>query len=1020
MQYSLPPEEFLQQMRAESQYLQQYSTPAPQPSYTVTPQPQYPYNTNSQNAYEGTQASNHMESIIPQAQAYHSNNYQYNFASPNSYLSDNLQSTPLSQSSVPSYVSTANPSSQYVSTQSNTQSYVSSASPLFLSSQPSVQQYVSSPVTGFQSGPNDYSNRVTTASNSLNYDMNDSTKKLQIDHFDNGGNGIRYPLSMPQQYQTDISTTTQAPFNSTPYPEPMRDAWQNAINTGVNSLSKSLQEISMYSQYQNNENQQQNRQEVSADNINSETHRMGNVAAANNMYMNFVQPDYQVYNNIKSRTRDLEQEISQPEIYSHGDYGWKLAGKKSLTDSFGSSNFSPYNKHHMMSLQSENQLGQNTYQTEHYKQFPTYNYNPHRSTPDAILQNSKTSDQEAREFAKAAAKAQEHMKAQQQQTTRLNEHYYLNNYAPSYSSNNPNGQSNIVSTFYGNNDKHKIKYLTDNPNVNSYVYGSPTDLITASPYMTYASSKDADGKSKQPFDHAKALKNIVPIDVTNVVPNSEAALKVISTLDNNRYTIQNYPKEQIEQTIKQAYRPLADSYYKDKNTGYGFNIKSKPEDNFSDGGKQQEQNVAYYNKHNPQDPYNQGLFSDTKRYAEGSSQPLSYGSQSPNNYNNNLEPSNNIQSAIQRPVQQDLGGILKLNDIPYRFTQGLTSDALKLHNNNFDHNPIPQQIPTRINQNVGTHQLDVANSLLSKLLLSKQPPFNFNKPNDIDPHTGGPLSTIHGFRVANPYNVDLKLVAELLKGKPAVDETHMASLREQFNKPLPLKLDMSTLQNLLIKNDNYGNLSPVADGLSSIGNLYADPYITGRYPYQNQVKYSRSQEEEESIVPIAESSNTHPIGAVMEQDDISHAREVDSGMDFNEHDDDTVAHNNFEDNRPKSLYNIREHRPTGPRHPNSLVSGRHSFSRKYPKHDVQEPYPLLKPPPPHSSRSRMTIGKNERRGRRRRITKPKLTKIIKTEPMFEAESSPISETESAVPILLRPPPPVAEDKTDVINDENSA
>lgn len=65
------------------------------------------------------------------------------------------------------------------------------------------------------------------------------------------------------------------------------------------------------------------------ENTHGETHRAGNIASANNVYMNVVQPDYNTMNNnIRNRIRDAEQETSQPGYYSHGDYGWKMGDKR--------------------------------------------------------------------------------------------------------------------------------------------------------------------------------------------------------------------------------------------------------------------------------------------------------------------------------------------------------------------------------------------------------------------------------------------------------------------------------------------------------------------------------------------------------------------------------------------------------------------------------------------------------------------------------------------------------------------
>lgn len=1018
VQYSLPPEEFLQQMRAESQYIPQYSTPAPQISYTVTPQPQYQYNVNPQGNYEGTQASQEYKSN-------NANSLQSYLELSNGYSSEHGQSTP---SPNPSYLSTSLPNNQYVGTPANSPSYVSSASPLYLSSSSSIPQYVSSPITLFQTGSPDYGNRVTSSSNSVNYDNNDQNKNIQIDHYDNAGNGIRYPINVQNQYQNLVSSTTQAPPSSTSYPDPTRDAWQNAMNTGVNSLSKSLQEVSMMTQYQNslqsNNNQQDARQEQNYEHSNNDR-ISNNMASANNMYLNYAPPEYPGYTNVKTSTQDREQEPSQREMYSHGDYGWNLSNKKTLNadEGYNTGSYVGY-RPHTAALQSEGTYQNSNYQVEQHKpQQSSYVYNQ-RITSDPISQNSKNENIEAQEFAKAVAKAQEN-NIKYQQTGRNHDSYYLNNYSQNYNSGNgghPNFQSqpNIVSTFYGNSDKQKTRYISDNSNSNQYIYNnSPGELITASPFY-YSNSRDGNFelKTKQPFDHAKALKNIVPIDVSNVVQNSEAALKAIASLNNNRFNIQSYPKEQIEQSLKQAYRPLTDAYYKDKNTGYGFNIKTKSEETSgsSNDAKQIENNIAQYNRYHHQDPsFHQLFLSDTKRYGESPSNQVNYLSQSTNSYNENLQQPNNIQQAIQRPQQQasDIASILKLNDIPYRLTQNLNSDALKMHNNNFDQGSIPQPIPTRINQNVGSHQLDVTNSILSKLL-SKHTNLNYNRLNEIDPQTGGPVSNIRGFRVANPYNVDLKLVSEMLKGKPAVDETHMISLRDQFNKPL--NLDVSSLQQFILKNDNFGNISPLTDGISAIGNSYNDPYNGGRYPYQG-IKYSRSQEEEESL-PIAESSNTHPIGAVMEQDESSNVREVDEDSDLTAQGDEDSS-SNFDKGRPKALYNNREHRlSSNHRHQNLLTPGRHLYQRKYPKHGMGEPYPLLKPPPQHLSRNKGVQSK-DRRSRRRRITKPKISRMLKTDPVFESGSNRLeTEAESSVPILLKPPPPVAEDKSDVVGEKS--
>ncbi|XP_052750345.1 putative uncharacterized protein DDB_G0282133 [Galleria mellonella] len=969
MQYSLPPEEFLQQMR-ENQYYQQQqqSTPVPNSGYTATPQPSYQYSTISPNYDNSNQVSNQIQQLEPKTshnQPYYQNTNTYQYGG-NSYL-DSVQSSP---SPVHSQLSTSVPNNQFVGTQSST--YISSSSPMYLSSPPNFQHYISSPMTDIQSGSPDYSNRVSTvASNSYNYD----------------NSGIKYPINIHQQYQSEQSYSTSNPSSSS-YSNLNPDSWQSS-NTASNTLSKSLQDMSL-TQYQNypyNNNQQETRTNSErTENINSETHRNGNMAEANTMFLNVVPPEYQL-NNLRARPRDTEQETGQTSIYSHGDYGWKLSNKKS-PDSYTPGNYGRY---------------QFPLQPSPGSAISQFSFHMDTGKPNTYETSKSASENlDAQEFAKAAAKAHERQQQQQQ--------LYGNNLQNNYNNNNILGTVTPGPLY---NDKQNNKY-GENPNL--YAYNNfQTDLITASPYY-YANSKEnnIDAKTKQPFDHDKALKNIVSIDVSNVVSNSDSqskAMAVANNNNNNRQNLMNYGKDnQLEQNLKQYYRSVTDAYYKDKNLIYGFNIKTKPEDLITNENKQLDLNAFYAKQQQLQEPtYNQGSVSDNKRYLEASSL------NSPNNnFQQNLQSSANIQQqTLQRPlnnqITSDVSNIFKLNDIPYRFASGLTEgDTLRLHNNNFEQSVIPTSLPMRINQNVGSHQLDVATSILNKLILNKQPTVKLNGP-ELDSQAGGLLSTINGFKVANPFNVDLKLVAEMLKGKPAIDDTQMLSLRDQFSKTVPLKLDISQLQQLLLKNDNNPNYAALNDGLGAFASPYLDIYNSGRFPYQG-VKYSRSQEEEESIIPIADSSNTHPIGAVIEQiDDISSDSEASTLSDITAQDNQM---NNFED-KPKKEFNSG-HR-IGHRHPNALVTGRHSYQRKYPKSDINEPYPLLKPPP--QTRNRRGRGKYDKYSRRRRVNKPLNPRFMKSEPLFEAGAD-IEDKDTQVSTVLRPPTPIAEAKADVVNNED--
>lgn len=974
MQYSLPPDQFLQQMRAENNYYQQQvasveqaSTPAPKLGYTVTQQPQYQYSTIAASGFENnSQQSNQISQLEPkmaQPQSYRSITNSYNYNAPNTYGFENVQSTP---SPLPQYLSTAS-NSQYIVTPANT--YVSSSSPIFLSSPSNLQQYVSSPQAPVPAGVVEYNNKVTSTlgSNIINFDSPE--KKMQIDHFDISSNGLRYQ----PQYQNDYPSSTSSP--STPYPDPVRDSWQNTMNS--NALQKSLQDgaFLQYQKYTYGRNQQDSRLDQNSE---SDTHRIGNLPSANNVYLSYIQPDYQALHNLRSHTREVELENGQTEHYSHGEYGWKLNDKKpqsSQTAYAGASNNYPYQQRYQPSVSPPEGVAVSQM---------SFHMDTGKSPNFEHVSKSSSDHADPQEFAKAAAKAHENMKRQQ---------YYGSDYS-NYNTNPLTGGS-----IYGN-EKQRTKFYE---NGNTYIYSSAQpDLITASPYAYYSNTKEniADDKPKQPFDHDKALKNIVPIDVSNVV-NSESQQKPPQVLDNgHRYTLQPYGKDTLEQNLRQNFKTITDSFYQDKNAIYGLNIRPKPEDISSSDGVKFEPNLHFYNKQ--QEQY----------YNQNSPTSTNYIPSQTTSYQDSLHSPANIQpQGVQRPQNPtDISSILKLNDIPYRLTQNLPQESFRMNNDYQQPIELPTQLPLRLNQNVENHQLDVAAKILNNLVLNKQQQ-HLSRP-EIDSQSNGILSTINGFKVANPYNVDLNLVANMLKGKPTVDESRMINLREQYAKPTPpLRLDLAQLQQLFFKHEtNNPNLSPISDSLSAYNNPYFDIYSSGRLPYQG-VKYSRSQEEEESIVPIADASNNHPIGAVVEQDDPVNGREIGTEIELTGQEDDHISvTNSLGDERHKISIIAKPKLVDRNKHPIALISGRFSYPRKYAKGGVAEPYPLLKPP----HRARSIYNKNDKRKRRVR-KRPRLVRIMKTEPLFETNIE-----DQGMPTLLRPPPPIAEAKSDKVVDNDQA
>ncbi|XP_045499980.1 putative uncharacterized protein DDB_G0282129 [Colias croceus] len=989
MQYSLPPEEFLQQMRAENQYLQQQqqqqqqhqqqqqlSTQASVYSYTATPQPQYSYSTMTASNYDNQPLQNMQEQKSLNSM-YNSNQNTYQYNTANSYNLDTPHSTP-----APSFLST--PSNQYnIGTPTNT--FVSSASPMYITSPPNLQPYVSSPYTNTQTGTVDYnSNRVSTIGNSLqNYDTNMLNKKIQMEY----GNNLRYQTNSQNQYQNDYPSSTISPVSS-PYSEEIRDNWQSSgsnYNNGL-ALPKSSQDLSL-SQYPLNTHYRYNNQEDTKidnnyDNINQDSRRFGALSAANNVYYNYINPDNQQQNNYKVQVREVDQQFGQTPSYSHGDYGWKLNERRSPSYG-GDVSTGSYSGYQLYNTKSDNS-GAMSQVNFHMDTSRPYNYNQ--------ISKSSTEKLEAEEFARAAAKAHENLK-QQLEADRLSaNHQYGNNV---YS----NGD-----TYYTNNDKSRNKY--ENQNSNQYSSGSmQTDYNSPSQYFSRENYVD---KPKQSFDHDSAIKNIVPIDVSNVVQNSNAQMKSNGLDLNNKYSLTSYNKEQVEQNLKQANRPTSETYYKDKNNVYSFGIKSQPEEYMSIAERlKQKDSVSLQGKSQSSDAiFGFGGFSGNKRYVDDSSQLNNYGSHSSSNQDSSLSADSIQQNILQRKplTGSDIATLMKFNDIPLRLTHNLNVDSFRLQNNNFEQNPLPNPLPVRLSQNLENHHVDVATDILNKLIASKQNNINNNR-QETESQNSNLLSTINGFKVANPFNIDLKLVAEMLKGKPIIDDSQLSSLRDQYAKPI--KFDIPQIQQLLLKNDNTG----LSSSIGTIPSSYFDIFSNNHYPFQG-IKYSRSEEGPENI-PIAEPSNSHPIGAVVEEDTSLVGQD---NTDLTETDEDTET--NIDEDRPLKMFSTNG-RTMGDRyrHTSSLTHGRHAYLRKYPKSSVDQPYPLLKPPPPHKLRSKV-IHHSDKSSRKRRVNKPKSLRFFKTEALYEANASDVGETKTAVSTLLKPPP-VMEDKSDMVDEEEN-
>ncbi|XP_013136358.1 PREDICTED: protein kinase 4-like [Papilio polytes] len=964
MQYSLPPEEFLQQMRAETQYNQQQqpqlqhqqiSTPSSTFGYTATPQPQYQYSTITSNYNNGNQQNN----LTPQSepkyppQFYNNNLNSYQYHNTHSFGIEAIQSTP---SSVTLYLSTSSPNNQYSGTPST--NYVSSSSPIFSSSPANPQSYISTTLSNIPTGspaPNNLNKYLNVERDVHGYGTNfrDRNQNVYVNHFDNFANGYKFP-NMQQQYQNEIPSSTQMPVSSM-NPDISRDNWQNSMHLSLSNLPNSRSEYTQASQQNFQSNYQENQQNTNLDNPSNDMNQIGSMPSANNVVLSIVQPDYKTYTGLKNREKETEKQKKQEDVYSHGDYGWKLEGRKPIVN-------------YDVNLPVNYPNQQNNFQPDSSSLSFSYRQMDNGKNYD-YEQNSKYKSEsvDAQEFAKAAAKAQENMKIQQET--------YLNNYIL-----HARYPQNILTNEPGNFmiSNNNQKSLT-NENTN---FNGQADLMTQSSHY-FQNSKESiyDNKVKQHFDQENDPQNFVKIHGSNV-PNVESRQQDSGTMDaNNQYFSSNYSKD-IDENLKQFLKPFSESY------------RMKNNDMFSpDGSRRFQQSY------------------DKKYESSPNSNSVSYKPDLNLSYLNSLGQSNtgtqvvsNIQQQrSQNQISSDSSNSLKLNDIPY-WLQGIKNMQFPQSQSSVNQGIIPTGAPLLLNQNIESHQIDVATSILTKLLRDKQ--IEMNTKQEYDAQRESLLPTINGIKVMNPYNLDLTMVNEYLKGKTS---DVSPSFRNQYNQPNPVRWDMSQLKQLLLQNDNVGQYSVLNNVLGGSGSPFFELHTGNRLPYQG-VKYSRSQEEAETLIPIIDSENNHPIGAVIEQDDLKHENResIEPEIEASNIDDFPVE---FESDKPRinPSYRMIGNRY---RNPNSLLPDRYAY-RKTPKIVIGEPYPLLKPPP-----IRGLKGRNRNKydnSRRQRGNKYKLSRIVKREPLLEDSDDDVEEN---VPIHLRPSL-LAEDKSDITQSSDS-
>lgn len=396
---------------------------------------------------------------------------------------------------------------------------------------------------------------------------------------------------------------------------------------------------------------------------------------------------------------------------------------------------------------------------------------------------------------------------------------------------------------------------------------NPNNVVTNTPFYFSTPKEVNDARYLQTFDHEKAIKNIQPIGLSNVVPHTSLPSSNNDRSFPTQYS--NYP-QQIQQQ------------------SYTFHQNSVPTSQ-QDSNYQQEQYqispspLSYQNVFYQGSPSN--LYSNSKPVEQAyyKEKEVIFSTQQPHPKNYDNSRNNEIRSYIfGNPNEQtsfdssNYNQNTGLQSVPQNFIGPHSSDMIAYSSNvqplqtaHIDYVPSEtfrsasqESKPSKNRQSIQEnenklHQAPSNGQIMKYTHVSDSPSSEFQQSNDVFTNTGfdkeynknnggsksspeqsardkyqsvssnnrqlrqnkgestyydnindifpnGPpskLTTINGLKVANPYNMDLQVVSDILSGKIAVDETLLHTVREQVARLNPIKVDTKALQDQVSKNE---------------------------------------------------------------------------------------------------------------------------------------------------------------------------------------------------------------------------
>lgn len=392
---------------------------------------------------------------------------------------------------------------------------------------------------------------------------------------------------------------------------------------------------------------------------------------------------------------------------------------------------------------------------------------------------------------------------------------------------------------------------------------NPNNVVTNTPFYFSTPKEVNNARYLQTFDHEKAIKNIQPIDLSNVVPHTPSPSNDRSfptqysnypqQVHQQSYSIQqnsappshqvsNYQQEQYQispsplsyqnvfyqgspSNVYSNSKPVEQTYYKEKEVAFST---QQPQSKSFDNSRNNELRSYIFGNPNEQTSFESSNYNQNTQLQSASQNFVGAHSSDMVAYSSNVQPrqathidyvpSETFRSASQetKPSNQRQSNQESDNkshqaqpngQMKYTHVSHSPNSEFQQANEVFTNPGIGKEYTKNNGRSKSSPERSDSDKYQStnsnnRQLRQNKGESTYDNINDIFPN-GPPLklTTINGLKVANPYNMDLQVVSDILSGKIAVDETLLNTVREQVARLNPTKLVTKAQQDEASKNE---------------------------------------------------------------------------------------------------------------------------------------------------------------------------------------------------------------------------